>query len=270
MKPDHSRPEQFKHRLREDGLPDEIVNGLPDLERWEDPAIDPAHQAQVMAMLRRKNPRFADHARFAVALLRAQVRVVQRGVWLASALSFLLGGLVTAALYASTETIVLALVAPLAVACGIAFIYGPDADPPLEVLLTTATTPRQVLLARLVLVFGFNLALGIVATVLLSGVLSAALGPLLTAWLAPMAFLSALAFAGSVFFADSLAGVMISLCAWFVLCAGYLARTDAQISAVLPDFTASGTQLPLWAAAIALGALGYWMAGLEEHWMRRE
>lgn len=268
MRPEESRHERVKRRLRDDGMPAGEEDEFPDLDAWNDPQIDAAHKASVMRMLRAKEPRFADHFHFAVTLLKAQTLVVRRGVWLASALSIVLGGLVTAALYSSTEIIVFALVAPLAAACGIAFIYGPDADPPLEILLTTATSPRQVLLARLVLVFGFNLAIGVSATLMLSEIMSFALWPLLTAWLAPMAFLSALAFAGSVFFADSLAGVMVSLCAWFVLCVGYLARSDLRISAVLPDFTLPAVQFPLCLAAILLGLFGFWLAGLEDHWIR--
>jgi hypothetical protein len=267
MTANDQRHERVKQRLLDDGMSASEIAGLPDLEGWDDPEIDVSHKAQVLLTFRLPEQDVPNRAQFALTLLRAQMRVVQRGVWVATAFSIVLGVIATLALYSSTDTFALALIAPLAAAAGIAFIYGPDADPPMEILLTVPTSLRLVLLARLVLVFAFDLALGLAATVLLTGVLQVALWPLLTMWLAPMVFLSALAFFGSVMFADSLAGVMVSLCAWFVLCAGYLTRANAGI---LPDFTASGTQAPLWIAAVVLSIAAFWLIGVEEHWVRSE
>jgi hypothetical protein len=267
MTANNQRHERVKQRLLDDGFSPSEFAGLPDLDRWDDPEIDVSHKTQVLMSLQRPERNVPNRAQFALTLLKAQLRVVQRGVWMATAFSIVLGVIATLALYGSTDTFALALIAPLAAAAGIAFIYGPDADPPMEILLTVPTSPRLVLLARLVLVFAFDLALGLAATALLTGVLQVALWPLLTMWLAPMVFLSALAFFGSVMFADSLAGVMVSLCAWFVLCAGYLTRSGGSI---VPDFTASSAQAPLWIGACALCVAAFWLIGVEEHWVRSE
>jgi len=127
------------------------------------------------------------------AVLRAQGRLIHPGVWLAAAL-----GVAGATLYAATvarareSALVLAFVLPLVCAAEIAFVYGPEVDPALEIARATPTPPRQVLLSRWAVLVGYNLALALGATVLL-GVLhgrppwaGAAL------WLGPMAVLSAL------------------------------------------------------------------------------
>ena len=107
------------------------------------------------------------------------------------------------------------IVAPLVAACGVAFLYGLDADPALELQLATPVSPRLILLARLALLFGFNLAITLVCSVGLAlARAQISLLPLIAAWLAPMTFLSALAFLLSVLFFNSLASVLISLLLW--------------------------------------------------------
>jgi hypothetical protein len=132
-------------------------------------------------------------------LLAGQVALVGRGIWAASALTMALG-CVVALLAASPNAAgaTLALFAPAVAAFGVAFVYGPENDPSLEIALSTPTPPRLVLIARLTLVYGYDLALALVAT----GVLALAKGgmgllPLVSLWIGPMLFLSALALVGS-------------------------------------------------------------------------
>ena len=51
----------------------------------------------------------------------------------------------------------------IAAAC-VSFIYGPENDLAYELALSTPTSPRTILLARLALVFGYNLGLVPIAT----------------------------------------------------------------------------------------------------------
>ncbi|MEO8395545.1 MAG: hypothetical protein ABI700_21300, partial [Chloroflexota bacterium] len=215
------------------------------LKRWRDPVVDGEAKAGLIAMLaaemdaqEKARQEERAHSRaplqgqiaprnlgWAWLLLRSQTRLVHPVTWLASGLVIALGGLVTLLLYQPAGTtgttgttgaeLPLVIVAPLVAACGVAFLYGLEADPALELLMATPVPPRLILLARLALLFGFNLAITLVCSVVLTLThAQLSLIPLIAAWLAPMTFLSALAFLLSVIFFDALASVLISLLLW--------------------------------------------------------
>lgn len=148
-------------------------------------------------------------------LLVSQVALVRREIWVASAATMALGCLVallTAG--ASAGGVVLSVFAPMIAAVGVAFIYGHENDPSLEVALSTPTPPRLVLLARLILVYGYDLALALAATVALA-LASGGVGllPLISLWIGPMLFLSALALLLSLIF-GSTAAMLVALGLW--------------------------------------------------------
>jgi hypothetical protein len=276
MKTNPQRIERFKQRLLDDGASEQDIEALASvaasLEDWYDPGIDQIHQTRLVLQLQRQSE-ITLHTRIATALtiLQAQRRVVRREIWTASVFSILVGVILTLLVINATQVVLFGLIAPIVTAVGIAFIYGPDTDPPMEVLLTTPVSPRLVLLARLVLVFSFDLIVGLAMTGVLTGLLpsvssiSISMGTLTAMWLAPMVFLSALAFFGSVLFVDSLVGVMVSLVGWFVIYAGYLVRFDTTLSFSLPDFTVPDNQAMLWIAAVILALMAFWLAGSEEY-----
>lgn len=147
-------------------------------------------------------------------LLRAELPVVHRRIWAASLLALLLGIPVTLFERTAGGTY-LALFAPLVAAAGVALVYGPSADPAYELAQSMPTSPRMVLLARLTLVFGYDLA----ATLAISGLLAGAgLAPggfetLILRWLGPMLMLSALSLALSLRFTPY-AGIGVALGLW--------------------------------------------------------
>ncbi len=202
-------------------------------------------------------------------ILRSQLRLVHPATWAASALVIALGALVTLILYRPAQTgaeLPLVIVAPLVAACGVAFLYGLDADPALELQLATPVSPRVILLARLALLFGFNLLITLACSVLLAITQAGiSLAPLIAAWLAPMTFLSALAFLLSVIFFDSLASVLISLLLWIVTAARHFVSLDPFF---LPDVLQSSFQPALLIAAPLLVVLALWLAEREERWSR--
>jgi hypothetical protein len=130
---------------------------------------------------------------FAAQLLRAELRLVRPAVWLASAV------VMACAVWLAVEggegagAPVLSLVAPLVAVAGVAGVYGPQRDPAFEALAITATSPRLVLLARVTLVFAYDLALA-VATSMVVRLVAPEVGlvDLVVAWLGPMTLLSAL------------------------------------------------------------------------------
>ena len=166
--------------------------------------------------------RLEERLSLGLQLLVGQLALVRREIWVASAATMALGCLVallTAG--ASAGGVVLAVFAPMIAAVGVAFIYGPENDPSLEVALSTPTSPRLVLLARLTLVYGYDLALALVATVVLAlangGV---GLWTLISLWIGPMLFLSALALFLSLLFGPTPA-TLVALTLWGVRLVAY-------------------------------------------------
>lgn len=149
-------------------------------------------------------------------LLRGQLPLVRGGIWTVSALTMTLGCLVAllATNTAAAANTVLAVLAPVVAAVGVAFVYGPENDPSLEVALSTQTSPRSVLLARLTLVYGYDLVLALAATMALA-LAEESLGvwPLVSLWIGPMLFLSALALLLSLLLGATTA-MLVALALW--------------------------------------------------------
>lgn len=200
-------------------------------------------------------------------LLRAQLHVVQQEIWLASALVMALGVLVTLTTQSelSLQEAPFVLIAPLVAALGIAFLYGPAAEPALEIELATPISPRLVVLARLLLVFAFDLALALLSSLVLITAQSAwSLWPLILTWLAPMTFLVALAFLLSMIFSEPLVGAAICLTLWGVqVLRGFIPFI------LLPNLLAAETRPWLWLGALLCVGFAVWLAGSEERWLTK-
>ncbi|MEV4243960.1 hypothetical protein AB0J63_11170 [Streptosporangium canum] len=127
------------------------------------------------------------------ALLAMEARILHPALWLVSALVMVacVGSVLA---MKGTAQLVLALAVPLIAAAGVAGSQGPEQDDAFEMVAVTPTSPRVIMLARMTLVFGYDLALALAASVVLSPLGSADtdLTSLITAWLGPMAALSAL------------------------------------------------------------------------------
>jgi Putative zinc-finger len=157
-------------------------------------------QAQVPSLMRR-----------AWQLLYAQAFLVQREMWPASAAVMTLG-IIVALLSNHVEAVY--FIAPLVAAASLSVLFSPEYDPAYELTLATPTSPWKVLLARLSIVSAYNLLLALIAAlVLLALVPLDLLGVLILGWLAPMAFLSALALLLSLWIGTSNA-VTITYILW--------------------------------------------------------
>jgi hypothetical protein len=255
------------------------------LRRWRDPAPDPAAKANLLEVLAEElkaqravplqEERILPRRRsrlgmtWAWLILRSQMRLVHPVSWVASALVIALGAVVTLALYHPSQSgaeLPLVILAPIVAACGVAFLYGIDTDPALELQLATPVSPRLILLARLTLLFGFNLLITLACSIGLTLVESnISLIPLIAAWLTPMTFLSALAFLLSVLFFDSLASVLISLLLWIAIAARHFLEMGA-IALSIPDLLRVDYRPALLIAAPALVVIALWIAEREERW----
>ncbi len=271
------KDEELRAKLIEDtGSPDEAEKLLPvarQLQAWPAPRPTAANTANLIARLETEIPNPQSPitnllSSWPILLLRAQLRVVRGEIWLASALVMALGLLVTLAMVSATGGGLLVLVAPLVAAVGVAFIYGPDVDPALEIELATPVPPRLVLLARLALVFGFNLLMGLAASAVLSlASAKVAFWPLVSIWLAPMTFLSALAFLLTVFTVNSYTSTTVSLLLWAFQSMRQIHGFDKAVW-FIPDFMAASVRPWLWALALLLAALALWLGGREDRWLR--
>ncbi|HLZ80184.1 MAG TPA: zf-HC2 domain-containing protein [Ktedonobacteraceae bacterium] len=124
-------------------------------------------------------------------LARVQVLLLPRGSWIALPLGIVLGFLLLSVSdggrYLPT---MLGFVAPLVTAAAVGFIYSRENDPGLEVTLATPTSPRLVLLSRLVLVLGYNFSLALVVTLFIALLQGGNLALVVSLWMGPMLLLT--------------------------------------------------------------------------------
>jgi hypothetical protein len=267
----HHEDERLRAMLREDTDSDEKADALlgtvKRLRAWKSP--ETANTAELINILAPQMPRKLSRRErllmwYPLMLMRTQARVVSREILLASALVIALGVLVT--LTTSVTSFggmsALTVIAPMVAAVGIALLYDRDAERMLELEDTTRTTARQLLLARLTLVFGFDTLLGLIGSIVLVIFRSElSLMPLVLSWLAPMTFLSGLAFLLSVLLIEALYAAVFSLSLWVFHLFLREINTSGGIWSLFDALTASDTRLPLLLIGTLFAAVGLWLAG---------
>lgn len=204
--------------------------------------------------------------RRAYELLRAQVLLMRGELWLASAAVMAIGVIVATIV---DDVVVLEMLAPMVAAASIAVIYGPENDPALELTLATATSPWKILLARLTLVFGYDLMLALAASCGMLMFLPAdAVARLILDWMGPMTFLSAAALVLALWIGTGNA-IAVSYVAWLMR---FLPGEEIAMNFRLGDMSLFTTVLdsyrqfwssPLVLVLLAAGlvAAAGWLAG---------
>jgi hypothetical protein len=209
----------------------------------------------------------ARRLRHLAALVLAEARLIRPAVPVASALVMLVGVAIVLLQaagggVAGAADRVLALVAPIVAAAGVAGTYRSRRDPAAELVAATPTSGRLLLLVRIALVFGYDLALAVAASVALSAAGaagSASLNALVGAWLGPMALLSSLSLLIAVRFGPDVAlGAAAGLWTARVLAGGVLVR-DAWPARYIVE--AWSTSVPVLAASAVVAAAAVVMAG---------
>jgi hypothetical protein len=151
--------------------------------------------------------------RQAATVVLAQVSVVRRQVWAATAVVVGIGCLLLTVSNAAAGPL-FALIAPVGAACGMAMIYGRDADPAYEISQACPVSVRTVLVARLFVVTGYDLAVGFLGTLFVTTLGDAGgLWSLMLAWLGPLLLLSAVSVLLSVLYRPWL-GIGVALLLW--------------------------------------------------------
>jgi hypothetical protein len=225
-----------------------------------DETLAAARRPAAPARAARPAPAPGQRLAWAGRLLAAQVPLLRRSLLAASGLMFLLGALVVASARSGAAAGLLAAVAPAAAAVGLALLHGPEVDPAVELTAASGTSPRVVLLARLVLVLALDLALALAATTVARlGSADVAFGALVTAWFGPLLLLSALSLALAVLTRPAI-GLGVALALWLLRLAnswhdptfGPLPLVTDHLDGFVQVWN---TSLPTIAAALALVAL---------------
>jgi hypothetical protein len=237
-----------------------------DLELWSTVAVEvrlssraaaasPDLAARALAQIHTSSPQpvrggLTKAWRSAWQLLRAQVFLVEREMWPASAAVMLMGAIVA---LISNHIEAMYYVAPLVAAASLTVLFGPAHDPAYELMLSTPTSPWRMLLARLSIVSVYNLILALAAGLILLAIVPAGLlGALILGWLAPMAFLSALALLLSLWIGTGNA-VTISYSLWFLQFLPYRYFSQVLNSAALEPFFSAYQSF--WRSPLLLGSL---------------
>jgi hypothetical protein len=197
------------------------------------------------------------HLRYLAELVRAEARLVRAAVPVASALVLALGvAVVRLGTGTGTAAEMLALVAPIVAAAGVAGTHRAGHDPAAELVAATPTSGRVLLLVRLTLVLVLDLALALAASAVLaasataSGDAAAGLDVLVAAWLGPMALLSALSLLVAVRFGPDVAlGVAVGLWSLRVLAGEQLLGESRLLGLVLDVWTTNPAVLVASAVA---------------------
>ncbi len=94
----------------------------------------------------------------------------------------------------------LAFFTTIAAAAGVAFIYQAEHDAGYEIILSTPTSIRIVMICRMALVVGYNMALAAVTSAIIAIALGGTLWDFMHIWLGPMLLLASISLTVSVVF----------------------------------------------------------------------
>lgn len=144
-------------------------------------------------------------------LFRAQIPLIHKSIWIASALVCLFG--LVLILFRNPYTAVhkhfagnlLVLFIVVVGASGSAFIYGSSIDPGFELTIATPTSIRLVMLCRMTIVLGYNILLGMLASAAFAMVYGGSVWGFVQLWLGPLFFLSSLCLTISLFIGSAFA-----------------------------------------------------------------
>lgn len=145
-----------------------------------------------------------------------QVPLIHKSIWIASILvNVLMCALVFLGRAGARHNLhnvegVLAFFTTVAAAAGVAFMYQAEHDAGYEIVLSTPTSIRIVMICRMALVVGYNMALAALTSATIAIALGGTLWDFMHLWLGPMLLLASISLAVSVIF-GSVVSLAISL-----------------------------------------------------------
>jgi hypothetical protein len=143
-------------------------------------------------------------------VLTRQVPVIHKSIWYITPLVILFGCVLAligpreSVIKLHSAEIILSLFITVVGAAGVAFIFGSENDAGFELTLATPTSMRAVMLSRVALVLGYNIALAALASALVTLVHGGGLWGVVQLWLGPLILLTSVSLVlsltiGSVF-----------------------------------------------------------------------
>lgn len=233
------------------------------------PAPGPELFARVAAQLSRPiaaygvaTHRLSARPAVAVRLMLAQLRILHRAVWPATALVLALGVLLAAIGPAHRAADLLGLITPLVGVLALAALPAPDADP--ELAVASGTSSRTVLLARLAVLSTWTAGLALLASLVLTG--NSTLTSLVESWLGPFALLSAVSVVGAVLWRP-IAGVSAATALWGLRCVTRTPGAWEPLTHVVDRWWT--TDVTVLAVALALTAVAVALAPVNPRRLRR-
>jgi hypothetical protein len=150
------------------------------------------------------------HALLLWRLTRAQLAIISKGIWVASAAVLFIAVVLASAWRdgALPPSLLGLLLAPMA-AAGVVFLCDQDADAGLEIALTTPTSPRMTLFSRFLLVYGYNTVLALGGALFLTLARHADFALLTSYWLGPMLLLASIGLVLTVRFGAFVGGMVV-------------------------------------------------------------
>jgi hypothetical protein len=200
--------------LREQGAaPEELAELLPAVRRlieWQAPQPSPADTQRLMAQLasglpalspvrqaiRARQQRADGSVSWLLDIARTQVSLFGPAFWLVSALVTLLGAVVVLSdldMSLPTQELLLRASGPFLAYLGTVIAFRGAEERVLEVELVCLPSPMQLALARLVIVLGYDLGLGLVLCLMLWVGGTAPVLAVMLAWLMPLLLVAGLA-----------------------------------------------------------------------------
>lgn len=145
-----------------------------------------------------------------------QVPLIHKSIWIASILvNILMLVLIFLGREGARHNLhsvegVLAFFTTIAAAAGVAFMYQAEHDAGYEIILSTPTSVRIMMICRMLLVVGYNMALAALTSAIIAIALGGTLWDFMHIWLGPMLLLASISLTISVIF-GSVVSLAISL-----------------------------------------------------------
>ena len=252
--------ERLARALAEQGLAgDEAAELLPEVQRlvaWVPDAPWPEETRRLLAALaphlparRPADPR-TEFERL-VGLALTQATVLRLGFWTGSAAVMLVGVSLLLAAPNLSRSLVFLLAGPLLAYLGTAAGFRGEQLCVLEVEFACPVTPRQLTIARLLVIVGYQAAIGMTLTGVLSTVGGAPWLMVTLLWLAPMLAGTGATLLGSLRFGVARAGGVI-YAAWVLVAVSSWRTGTAWISSPAAELALVALGCALTAAAVAL------------------
>jgi len=180
-----------------------------------------------------------------------QFSLLNRNIWLITVLAMVIACILTFVLGVDAGwSLTVAVLSASAI--GAAHIYGSGSDASIEIVLSTSTSIRTILLARLAAVLSYNIALAALTSTLMVLVYGGGLWTLIHLWLGPALFVSSLSLALSL-----LLGSLSATVATLLFEASQVFHSEGPFFVLQPvDLATSVWQLhPVYLFVIALGCI---------------